>query len=205
MHDALDSPLSCLFSRVPLSPEQCTTLQCVHTRVHWNRDERFGIPIVLALPTEELRSLKMTKLRAIIRKTMNTWMNNGMGWTGADVDTEMYDIFLTDRSTETQIMPLPYRNAAGEEDFEVNIQDPATEYHRKNRTGSNGMAFQLHWKLAPEVLAARFIQTVEALTVPPHIRSQKESQVKKEGLDLADCLEAWSKEETLRQSEAWYW
>lgn len=187
------------------STEQMTTLQCIHQHVHQGRSNRIGLPMVLAISTDQLNSLSMLTLRATIKRAVSPWLNHGRGWNDAlDDDREMYDIILMDRGTESQIMPLPYTNADGSEDFTVDIHAPTIQFHRERRTGASGMSFALRWRLSPEVLADRLIQNVDQLAYPEHIRSARESAPKKTGLDLSDCLAAFAKEETLRKTEAWY-
>ena len=184
--------------------ELFTTLQCIHMVSSRPLVKRVGVPLVLALPTEELDAMPMRRLRAIVRDAVAPWINQGRGWGADDRDTDLYDICLMDRAAENVIEVLPFADADGSEDHTMPLLSTTRTYHARNRVGGVGMSFGLEWKLAPDALAAKLIDDAARLSLPAHIAAARASAPKKTGLDVSDCLAAFSKEETLRKSEAWY-
>ena len=174
--------------------------------------KRIGVPMVLAVPTPQIRAMKMQDLRKLVRDVVNPWLNSGRGWTAGagdakgDVDSDLYNICLMDRAADQVIRVLPYVDPeSGSEDLSFDLLEMANSFHAKNRNLSSGMSFGLEWKIAsPQALAEKLNQDVESLRYPAHILAATRNTPKKVGLDLSDCLQAFAKEETLRKSEAWY-
>jgi hypothetical protein len=156
--------------------------------------------MVVSLPTDQLKTLSMRLLRETMKQIVAPWLNSGKGWIeGQDIDSELYDIVLMDPGAEEVIESLPYTDAEGNTDFPVNLVDKATEWSRR-RLGKAGFSFALQWKVPPE---DKLLLETKQLLAPPHIREQQANARKKDGIDLADCLSAFSKEETLRKTDAW--
>ena len=196
--------------------ELFTTLQCIHLAALRPVMKRLGIPMVVALPTPQMKNMPMRKLRDIIRGVVAPWLNAGRGWISADPaaapggalkgdeDQALYNIVLMDRSTEHVIQVLPYVDASGSEDHSADLLELCNSFHQRSRLASSGMSFGLEWKIPLAQLADKLVQDPEQLAYPAHILAARNGAPKKTGLDLSDCLSAFSKEETLRKSEAWY-
>jgi len=195
-----------LDANIQAGEEKFTTLQCTHLSNVRPMPIRFGLPTVLALPSKELRSMSMLKLRQAARDALESWMNGGHGWMKGDVDKDLYNIWLMDRQAERVIEPLPYTDAGGNEDFTVDLQGAATAFHQGSEhvNALPGFSFAFEWKLSRDQLRSRLIQSHLDIHHPSHLARSLMSKAAKAGLDLNDCLAAFSREETLRKSEAWY-
>jgi hypothetical protein len=196
-------------SRCLLRLEVFTTLQCIHS---WSSDSsiaRIGTPFVIALPTASLSSLRMLDIRRVIKAAVGPWLNGGRGWQeGIDSDVHLYRIVLMDRATENVILDLPYTDGTGTEDYTVNISEETTKYHSATKSGTIGMSFALRWLGTEHSVFSKLLRESSELNYPSHIaRIQADSNiagVKRTSIDLADCLTAFAKVETLRRTEAWY-
>ncbi len=190
--------------------EKYTTLQCIHVAATKPMIKRFGIPLVLAVPTKEMRAMRMSALRAIVRKALAPWLNQGRGWIeGEDSDERMYNICLMERSADTMIQVLPYSIEGSEEDPVINLLDTCTEHYRRNRINALGMSFALDWSILGNNVSTLSSKLTfpESIPLPAHLeasRAASKSAPRKHGLDLTDCLSAHGKEETLRSTDKWF-
>jgi len=187
----------------PGQPEVSTTLQCIHLATSRPMPKRVGVPMVLALPTAEMRAMKMSTLRRIVRAAVAPWLRQGAGWQRGEDDRKLYNIVLMDRAAENIIQTLPVPATDGGEDPVVNLLDLATSYYQRQRLNSVGMSFAVDWSVSGTE-GLTLLSKGDALPLPTHIASARASVPRKVGLDLSDCLQAFAKEEKLRASEAWY-
>ena len=166
--------------------EVFTTLAIYHVVLdrRTKRPQRsVGLPAVVSVDSQHLRSLQATKLRALIQNTLSPFIKHG--WQADEEPARLYSLQMWDRAGKQPISEVPLKD-----DALVDIVSEARGV---------GMSFVVAW----DEDSVRRLDTEIPPEHPLSVRARQRNK-QKEGIDLYDCIEALTQEEILSRSEAWY-
>jgi len=137
------------------------------------------------VPESKIRAMPVNELRKAIQDAVNPFMKGG--WGKDEKDEQLYTIHLMDKSGHELIMDVPYKD-----DVKVDLT---------TNTGTRGFSFCLLWD---ETAFTNRYWDGKPARHSSAAEDEFGSGGGKKGLDVYDCVQAFTSEEVLRPGDEWF-
>jgi hypothetical protein len=144
-----------------------------------------GWPFVIAVPESKIRAMPVADLRKLLREAVTPFLKGG--WQKDETDEALYTIHLMDKSGHEHVMDIPYK-----EGEKIDLT---------TTTNNRGFSFCLLWD---ETLYQERYWSGKPVRHSSAQDGDDNTGSGKKHMDVYDCVQSFTTEETLRPGDEWY-